>query len=154
MAKSDTYLKNWTSEVSPNDSAGQIEELLQELGADRIYRMRENGEFREIRFEYTEPNSQERLQIQIKPDYERVASAFCQYSKAPNLEADDPQVHRTAWKNELERLQLLAAMRAGEEPNLAKMLMQDIVTDGEVPLYDRLFGEAAEAAARDRLLTD
>lgn len=144
-------IKNYTSRQDPAKSANQIEQLLQDFGADKVLRLTEDGEVSEIRAHVREPETGEMVMIQIEPDYEATSRGFKQSRKAPNRGPDSAQVKRTAWKNEYEYLHLLLTSRAGKDPNLTKLLMDRIVTPDGTPLYDRLFSSEAQEQRRNLL---
>lgn len=128
-------IKNRTSGVHPNVTAGRIETMLASAGASNISKRYENSELVGIDFTITTIYGvlSFRLPVNVEGAYQVLSAK--RYLSVREREKMHAQAARTAWKLAQDSLEIQLSQVAMKQAELVQVLFPNIVKDG-VTLFD------------------
>ena len=129
-------LRNYTSSISPARSAAKIQKLLAENGANRVSVDYEGADIVAITFMIEIGGRW--MHFRLEPDIEGILRAMQEDEGVPRRKCTPEQAARTAWKNELEWLDVQFAKIAANQARLEQLLLGYGVTDTGETVYERL----------------
>jgi hypothetical protein len=130
-------LKNYTSTMSPSRTMGKIQRALAQNGARNVHiRYDDEGDPDAVAFQMDVGGSP--VWFNLEPDIEGMLRALRDDPNVPKNKATREQARRTAWKNELEWLQVQLAKVAANQARIEQLLLGYAVTPDGDTVYERL----------------
>jgi len=133
-------LKNYTSSMSPARTMGKIQETLAQHDARRIsIEYDDEGEATAVAFQMDVAGRP--TWFRLEPDVEGMLRAMREDDGVPRSKCSREQARRTAWKNELEWLQVQLAKVACNQARVEQLLLGYAVTRDGDTIFERLQSE-------------
>ena len=129
-------IRNYTSKRSPAQSAGEIQRLLSEHDAHRVSLSYEAGDAVAIEFQMMVHGRP--AWFRIEPDPAGMLEAMKDDDGVPRSKCTIEQAARTAWKNELEWLDVQFSKIAAKQARLEQLLLGYAVTETGETVWERI----------------
>ena len=130
-------IRNYTSKISPNQTAGKMQKLLAEHDARRVsIEYGDNGDPQAVTFQMDVEGRP--LWFRIAPDVRGMLKAMEDDDGVPSSRCNEEQAARTAWKNKYDWLDAQLAEVASNQARLEQLLLGFGVTDDGRTVYERL----------------
>ena len=133
-------IKNYSSTVPIEKTIQQIESLLISGGACNTERIYVDKQLIAIRFGVTEPTTGKVFKVNLDADAEALYQALKNKVKRPRagtLEKIREQAHRTAWRLNLDRLQIEMTRIELGQVHFLRVFLPDL-WDGRKTFFDRI----------------
>jgi len=129
-------IRNYTSKKSPASTAGKMQEILAESGADSVSIEYKNGNPVAVTFEMNVEGKP--LFFRLAPDPKAMLEAMKKDKNIPKCKCKHKQALRTAWKNKHDWLIVQLAEIATGQAMIEQLLLGYAVTNTGQTLYKRL----------------
>ncbi len=129
-------IRNYTSKMSPAQTAGTIQKLLAEHGAGSVTIDYNGTDAVAISFQMIVNGSP--VWFRLEPDIEGMRRAMEGDRKIPQAKCTTEQAARTAWKNELDWLDAQLAKVAAGQARIEQLLLGYAVTQDGQTVWERL----------------
>lgn len=128
-------IKNRTSTVPPERTAGRIEEMLAKAGATDIRKRYDAGELRGL--DFVIPTEFGTLSFRMPVDTDAAYRVlYNQRRRVASMKALRDQAKRTAWKLAQEWLEIQLALVAMRQAELVQVLLPYAVTRDDRPMFE------------------